>query len=62
MSDVVILGGARTPIGAFLGGLAPLTGQSIAILTLLLMVVVSYVILQRVTDERRDWVRLAMGQ
>jgi acetyl-CoA C-acetyltransferase len=25
VSDVVILGGARTPIGAFLGGLAPLT-------------------------------------
>ena len=29
MSDVVILGGARTPIGAFLGGLAPLTAPKL---------------------------------
>jgi UMF1 family MFS transporter len=57
-----ILWGITTYLTVELGGLAPLTGQSIAILTLLLMVVVSYVILQPVTDERRDWVRLAMGQ
>ena len=29
MSDIVILGGARTPIGAFLGGLAPLTAPKL---------------------------------
>ena len=29
MSDVVILGAARTPIGAFLGGLAPLTAPKL---------------------------------
>jgi acetyl-CoA C-acetyltransferase len=29
VSDVVILGGARTPIGAFLGGLAPLTAPKL---------------------------------
>ncbi|HKW77987.1 MAG TPA: beta-ketoacyl synthase N-terminal-like domain-containing protein, partial [Candidatus Limnocylindria bacterium] len=29
VSDVVILGGARTPIGAFLGGLAPLTATKL---------------------------------
>jgi len=37
------------------GGLPPLTGQSIAIVTLLLMVIISFVILRPVTDERRDW-------
>ena len=40
------------------GGLPPLIGQSIAIATLLVMVIVSYVILQPVTDAPRDWVRL----
>jgi UMF1 family MFS transporter len=34
---------------------AVLTGQSIAILTLLVLVIVSYVILRTVTDEPRDW-------
>jgi len=29
MSDVVILGAARTPIGAFLGGLAPLAAPKL---------------------------------
>ena len=29
MSDIVILGGARTPIGSFLGGLAPLTAPKL---------------------------------
>jgi UMF1 family MFS transporter len=32
-----------------------LTGEGVAILVLLLMIVVSYVILRPVTDERRDW-------
>ena len=36
-------------------GLAELTGQGWAIITLLLMVVVSVVILRKVTDEKRDW-------
>jgi UMF1 family MFS transporter len=40
-------------------GLAPLTGQAIAILTLLVMILVSAVILSPVTDERRDWQALA---
>jgi hypothetical protein len=31
------------------------TGQAIAIATLLLMVVLSWYILRPVTDERRDW-------
>ena len=35
-----------------------LTGEGVAILVLLLMIVVSYVILRPVTDERRDWERL----
>ena len=36
-------------------GKPQLTGQAVAILTLLLMVVLSYVILSKVTDEKRDW-------
>ena len=40
-------------------GLAPLTGQAIAILTLLAMILASAVILRPVTDERRDWAELA---
>jgi UMF1 family MFS transporter len=40
------------------GGLPPLTGQAMAIASLLLMVVLSYWILQPVTDEPRDWSRL----
>ena len=35
-----------------------LTGEGVAILVLLLMIVVSYFILRPVTDERRDWDRL----
>jgi len=37
------------------GGMSELTGQAWAIITLLLMVVVSFVILRKVTDEKRDW-------
>lgn len=40
-------------------GLPPLTGQAIAILTLLLMILLSAWILAPVTDERRDWAALA---
>ena len=50
-----ILWGLTTYIAVERGGLTPLKGQSIAVLTLLVMVIVSYVILQRVTDERRNW-------
>ena len=37
------------------GGLPSLTGQAIAIATLLVMVAISYVILRPVGDEPRDW-------
>ena len=40
-------------------GLAPLTGQAMAILTLLTMILISAWILAPVTDERRDWVALS---
>ena len=53
-----ILWGLTTYLAVERGGLAPLAGQSIAILTLLLMMIVSYWILQPVTDERRDWAAL----
>ncbi len=39
-------------------GLPALTGQSLAILTLLAMILVSMTILRSVTDERRDWTAL----
>jgi UMF1 family MFS transporter len=39
-------------------GLPPLTGQALAILTLLGMIVVSILILRKVTDEPRDWAAL----
>jgi MFS transporter, UMF1 family len=39
-------------------GFAPLTGQSIAILTLLVLVLASYAILRPVTDAPRDWEQL----
>jgi UMF1 family MFS transporter len=42
------------------GGLAEVTGEAIAIVTLLLMVVLSVWILRKVTDEKRDWE--ALGQ
>lgn len=40
-------------------GLEVVRGESIAILLLLVMIVVAYTILRPVTDERRDWTRLA---
>jgi MFS transporter, UMF1 family len=43
------------------GGLAPLTGQALAIVTLLLMIVLSYRILSPVTDELRDWGALSVA-
>jgi UMF1 family MFS transporter len=43
-------------------GFAPLTGQSMALLTLLGLVIVSYVILRPVTDERRDWESLRTAE
>lgn len=50
-----VLWAATTYITVERGGASELTGQAWAILTLLAMVVVSYVILRRVTDEKRDW-------
>jgi UMF1 family MFS transporter len=40
-------------------GLAPNVGQGIGVLVLLALIAVSYVILQPVTDEPRDWARLS---
>ena len=50
-----VLWAATTYIAVERCGLAELTGQGWAIVTLLLMVVVSFVILRQVTDEKRDW-------
>ena len=50
-----VLWAATTYITVERGGASELTGQAWAILTLLAMVVVSFVILRSVTDEKRDW-------
>jgi len=50
-----VLWAATTYVAVERCGLAELTGQGWAIITLLLMVVVSVVILRKVTDEKRDW-------
>jgi UMF1 family MFS transporter len=50
-----ILWGLTTYITVERGGMPTVTGQAIAIATLLLMVVLSWYILRPVTDERRDW-------
>jgi len=47
----------RLTIAVF--GLPPNVGQGIGVLVLLALIVVSYVILQPVTDEPRDWARLS---
>jgi UMF1 family MFS transporter len=57
-----ILWSATTYIVVERMGFAPLTGQSIALLTLLGLVIVSYVILRPVTDERRDWESLRTAE
>lgn len=41
------------------GGAAPLAGQSVAIVSLLAMVIASYVILRPVSDASRDWDHLS---
>jgi UMF1 family MFS transporter len=43
----------RVTIGAL--GMAPSVGQGISVLVLLALIVVSYVILQPVTDTPRNW-------
>ncbi|MEO7890599.1 MAG: MFS transporter [Vicinamibacterales bacterium] len=43
------------------GKLQPLTGQALAITSLLVMVIVSFAILRRVTDEHRNWAALTDG-
>jgi UMF1 family MFS transporter len=50
-----VLWAATTYIAVERCGMSELTGQGWAIITLLLMVVVSVVILRKVTDEQRDW-------
>jgi len=53
-----VLWAAITYLTVERGGASELTGQAWAILTLLAMVVVSFVILRKVTDEKRDWSRV----
>jgi UMF1 family MFS transporter len=43
-------------------GLAPNVGQGIGVLVLLGLILVSYVILQPVTDQPRDWERLTAAE
>jgi UMF1 family MFS transporter len=43
-------------------GLPPNVGQGIGVLVLLALIVVSYVILQPVTDQPRDWERLTASE
>jgi UMF1 family MFS transporter len=50
--------GATTWLLVERNGLSVIQGEAVAILLMLVMVVVSYVILQPVTDERRDWAKL----
>jgi MFS transporter, UMF1 family len=50
-----LLWSATTYIAVERGGLHELTGQAIAIVTLLLMVLISFVILRPVTDAPRRW-------
>ncbi len=50
-----VLWSAITWVAVSRGGLAPLTGQALALASLLIMVAVSFWILQPVTDTRRDW-------
>ncbi|MFO7693321.1 MAG: MFS transporter [Vicinamibacterales bacterium] len=50
-----VLWAATTYLVVERGGASELTGQAWAILTLLAMVVASFVILRRVTDEKRNW-------
>lgn len=53
-----LLWGLTTYITVERGGMAEVKGQAFAILTLLAMVLVSFAILWRVSDERRDWATL----
>ena len=53
-----ILWSATTYVLVERSGFPPLVGQSVAILTLLGMIVIGYVILRPVTDEPRDWTAL----
>jgi UMF1 family MFS transporter len=50
-----LLWSATTFIAVERGGLHELTGQAIAIVTLLAMILMSYLILRNVTDEERNW-------
>jgi len=50
-----VLWAATTYVAVQRGGASELTGQAWAILVLLMMIIVSFVILRRVTDSKRDW-------
>jgi hypothetical protein len=50
---------ATTYLAVERGHLPVLTGEALAIATLLVMIVVSFWILRPVTDERRDWEKLS---
>jgi len=50
-----VLWAATTYLTVQRGGASELTGQAWAIMTLLVMIVASFVILRKVTDEKRDW-------
>jgi UMF1 family MFS transporter len=50
----------RVTIGAL--GMAPSVGQGLSVLVLLVLIVVSYTILQPVTDTQRDWSNLEPGR
>ena len=51
----VLLGRYREYLIVERGGFPSVTGQAAAIVTLLVMVLVSWTILQPVTDAPRDW-------
>jgi MFS transporter, UMF1 family len=50
-----LLWSATTYFAVERGGMHELTGQAIAIVTLLIMILLSYAILRGVTDEERNW-------
>lgn len=51
-----------TYITVELGGMLPRVGQGIGVLVLLLLVIASYIILQPVSDHRREWSATDLGE
>ena len=56
-----LLWAAVTGIAIHLFNVTPLRAQGMAILTLLVLMIVSYCILQPVSDHRRDWNNVTRG-